>query len=469
MRIFAGLAVALFTIVAPGFWVTTLLVRRRLTIAEHLALAWLFGTAVTSLTLWMGGFVLRGLLLQAAMTTFCVVCGALGFRRWRELPSQGPTEAWKTADIVFMVLFALESIAMFWISFQQTLGWDGLTIWELKARYAFLNGGALPSAYFSDVSRWFSHPEYPLLLPLTETWFYTWIGNCDQFWIKLIFPIWYVAAMPIMLRAGEELSGRRWVGRMLVLVFPLLPCLHNAPGGFESGYADAPLAVIYVSAVFYLLRYMRDRSSESLALCIALASTLPWMKREGAILWGAISICSALSILRQRTRLWLVALSFLPGLCIIIAWKIFLGALHALPPRDFVAMRLDVLHSNLHHTMGILREVSKRMIQWHHWNIFWPMVALAGLCLLWRRRSRGVGVLFWLLLAPLSGYCASYVFSAWPDYTQHIRTSATRLLIQISPIGWLLIALALARESTQEKLEPMAQRVGAGLEAEPSS
>lgn len=442
MTIFVGLIAALFTIAAAGFGVTMLLIKQRLSKWEHFALAWLFGTAAVSLSLWVVGFLIRGLALQIAVTALCIVLGSLGLRRWRRFSPLAQTTAWwRTSEIIFSALFVIELMLIFWLSFQHTLGWDGLTVWELKARYAFLNGGVLPAAYFSDASRWFSHPEYPLLLPLIETWFYLWIGDCDQFWIKLLFPVWYAAAMSILLLAVQELSGKRWIGWMIVLLFPLVPAIHSVPGGIQVGYADLPLAAIYLAAIFYFLRFLRNESGDALALFVALAATLPWMKREGAILWAAISLCGAMAILRRR-NVRVAALSFLPGLGVIAIWKVYLSGVHALPSRDFVSIGPAAL-KNLDRAGGILHELFSQFIDRNGWDIFWLLVALALIAVLVRARSAQTTAMVWLFLAPLGAYCATYIFSAWPDYIAHIETSLPRLLIQLTPVGWLLIAVAL--------------------------
>jgi hypothetical protein len=78
------------------------------------------------------------------------------------------------------------------------------------------------------------------------------------------------------------------------------------------------------------------------------------------------------------------------------------------------------------------------------WDIFWLIVLLASVSILIRQRTVQAAMLFWLLLAPLGIYLASYLLSAWPDYIAHIDTSLPRLLIQLCPVGWLLIALAIS-------------------------
>src|ERR1700738_4273230 len=102
MTIFVGLLVATAAIAMAGFGVTMLLVRHRLTIWEHCALACLFGTATVSLCLWIGGFLLRGVPLQVTVTCLCVALGVLGFRRWLTFPKAQRTVSKKRAEIVFI-------------------------------------------------------------------------------------------------------------------------------------------------------------------------------------------------------------------------------------------------------------------------------------------------------------------------------------------------------------------------------
>ena len=139
------------------------------------------------------------------LTVATSVLGGVGVRRWRKMPAPQKKATFAQAiDVVFAVLFCLQLAVVVLLSFRHTLGWDGLLIWEMKARYAFLNGGVIPVSYFADATRAFSHPDYPLFLPLTEAWFYLWIGDCDQFWIKLIFPIWYAAGLSMFGGVGPE-------------------------------------------------------------------------------------------------------------------------------------------------------------------------------------------------------------------------------------------------------------------------
>lgn len=78
------------------------------------------------------------------------------------------------------------------------------------------------------------------------------------------------------------------------------------------------------------------------------------------------------------------------------------------------------------------------------WDLFWVIAVVALICALLRNRSAVTAVVVWLWIAPLLCYCASYIFSAWPDFSAHIDTSLPRLLLQLTPVVWLLIAVAIA-------------------------
>lgn len=442
--IFAEFAAALFLILAAGCGVVSLLIEQKhLTSGEYFALSWLLGTAFVSAVLWLGGFVIHGWILQAAVAFACVSLGFIGVKRFTAFKhvSLGRIE-W-----LLLSILALELVSIFYLSLQRTLGWDGLTVWELKARYAFLNGGSVPSDYFQDAGRWFSHPEYPLLLPLTETWFYNWFGEPNQFWIKLIFPIWYVALIVVMFAAAEQVSGNRIAAWIIAILFPLVPAVHSMPGGIAVGYADLPLAAIYTATLMYLLQFARTNCRSCGALSIALGTTLPWLKREGAILWLVITIAMA-AILWTRRQKKLSILSFVPGICVIAIWQIFLTRVHALAPRDFVAIDFQTPRTNISRAPEIFRELWLNLIDRDYWSIFWLLAATAFVAICIRQRHRTAALLIWSLFAPLTLYCGTYIFSAWPDYIAHIEMSLPRLLLQLIPVAWLLIALALRSTTT---------------------
>src|SRR5438477_9337223 len=139
---------ALATILAAGFGALTLILRepKRLSFAEQLALSWLVGTGIVSLSIWLFGFILSGPALFSVVAFICVALPLFAWKtkgafRFQELRQPNPIE------LGLACILAVEVLAVGYLAFAYTLGWDGLLNWEIKAHYAFASGGALPSAY----------------------------------------------------------------------------------------------------------------------------------------------------------------------------------------------------------------------------------------------------------------------------------------------------------------------------------
>ena len=440
---------ALLLVFGAGFGATMVLFRnsRAVSLAEIITLSWLFGAGAISLSLWLFGMLLRGVSLQMAVTLVAVgfsVTGVAQLRRNKVSMRFSRPRGW--IESMLGLVLCLEITLVFLLTFKHTLGWDGLVIWELKARYAYLNGGALPVAYFSDPTRVFSHPEYPLFLPMLETWLYFWIGDCDQYWIKLISPIFYVAGVIFVGQAASFWSGRRWIGLVAADLFLLVPFLTRVAGGVVVGYADVPLSVFYFVAFIYLVNVSRGDFEASLPVFILLAAILPWIKREGIVLWFVVAACGSFMIWRRR-GIWRAALALLPGFVVILSWQIYLAAMHASPARDFLSLGVSSLRSNFHRLGPVVVSLVQEATTISHWSLLWFGAPLALFCIVMRDRSIRVTLLVICSVAPLAFYCCVYLFSAWPDYLQHVQRSLPRLLWHVAPLSIFAIALTLAPSS----------------------
>src|SRR3977135_3499030 len=156
------------TLLAAGYGLLALLVRQKaqFSLTEQIAFSWLLGIGAVSLLLWIFGLFVHGVLLPSLVSIICLSLGFVGWRRMvpRPLRQRRPNPI----EIFLAIIIVIEIAIVFYLSFVHTLGWDGLLNWEIKARYAFANGGRLPATYFSDSGRAFSHPAYPLAIPFTD-------------------------------------------------------------------------------------------------------------------------------------------------------------------------------------------------------------------------------------------------------------------------------------------------------------
>ena len=438
-----GLFGAFGTLFAAGYGLLTLLVRRsvRLSLAEQIAFSWLFGTGAVSLLLWLFGLFADGLLLQVLVS---VVCISLGMTGWNlKTPSQIHGRP-RWFEVILTAVIAIEIAIIFYLSFVHTLGWDGLLNWEIKARYAFANGGVLPAAYFSDTGRAFSHPEYPLAIPFTELWLYFWLGESNQFFAKTIFPTFYIAGTFLVVAFTARLSRRTWLGLLMGAFLFFVPQITVEVGCASAGYADFPLSVFYLAAVGCLFCACENGNDVFFRLYAACLALLPWIKRDGLILWAVAAACGVFVIFRTR-RSPLFFIAFLPGIIIICAWRLYLNATHALQAADFLPFNLETFLTHFTRALPLLAALMAEFYSLPTWSLFWFIVAAAILYALPRMRHPGVLLLLVAFITPIVLYLSLYLFSSWPNYLEHVGLSISRLLMQVVPVGFLLIVLAISR------------------------
>jgi hypothetical protein len=438
-----GLFGAFGTLFAAGYGLLGLLVRRsvRLSPAEQIAFSWLFGTGVVSLLLWVFGFFADGLLLQGLVSVVCIWLGVVGWKL--KTPSQIRSKP-RSFEVVLTAIIAIEIAIVFYLSFVHTLGWDGLLNWEIKAHYAFANGGVLPAAYFSDTGRAFSHPEYPLAIPFTELWLYLWLGESNQFCAKTIFPAFYVAGVFLVAAFTARLSSRTWLGLLMAALLFFVPQITVEVGCASAGYADFPLSVFYLAAVGSLFCASEQDNDVFFRLYTACLALLPWVKRDGFILWIVAAACGVFVILRTRKSPSLF-FALLPGIVIIAGWRLYLNATHALQAADFLPFNLETFRTHLNRALPLLSALVTEFYSLPTWSLFWFIIAVACLYALPRMREVGIVALLVALIAPIVLYLSLYLFSSWPNYLDHVGLSISRLLMQVTPIGFLLVVLAVFR------------------------
>jgi hypothetical protein len=433
------------TLLAAGYGLLALLVRQktRFSLTEQFAFAWLLGTGAVSLLLWIVGLLVHGVLLLVLVSIICLSLGFVGWRRMVPLPLQRTP---KSFEIFLGIIIVIEVAIVFYLSFVHTLGWDGLLNWEIKARYAYSNGGVLPATYFSDSGRAFSHPEYPLAIPFTELWLYLWLGQANQFCAKTIFPMFYVVGTFLLVAFGKRLGGRTWIGLLLAAFLFFVPQITVEVGSAITGYADFPLSIFYLATIGCLFCAAEQDNDAFFRLYAATLALLPWVKRDGLILWTVAAACGLFVILRTK-KSPLFFLGFLPGLLIICGWRFYLSAMQALQAADFLPVSLQTFATHLNRVLPLLSAFLAEFYNLPTWSLFWFVVAVGIAYLLRRTRDPRVLVLLTALIVPIVLYLLIYIFSSWPNYLEHVGLSISRLLLHVTPVGFLITILALSRRS----------------------
>jgi hypothetical protein len=176
-----------------------------------------------------------------------IVCGivlALALRRRSEGTAPDSEPVSRAAVALLAVAGIAWALFLFQAAVEPMWGNDYLATWGLKGKTIFLSS-SVPSRLFHDPATSFSHPEYPLLLPLSLASLSALAGSWNDHALALLFPA-IEAALLLALFGFLRRRGRALGGAVAALLASLLFFLFQ---GFEVGMADIPLSFAFVLLV----------------------------------------------------------------------------------------------------------------------------------------------------------------------------------------------------------------------------
>jgi hypothetical protein len=203
---------------------------------------------------------------------------------------------------------------------------DYFFIWGFKARLFFVENG-IPWSFLRTLPNDFSHPDYPLLVPLLFDVPSVLTSRFDPRFFALIDTILGAALLVIAYRClrDEFTSNEAALGTLALSGSALLPWV---------GFADGPLVAFAGSAALLIRRYLRGHAP-TLAVAVTLLSFAAMTKNEGMAFFVAVCI-AAPPLIR---KLW-------PAAAVIAVWLIVRAALH-LPTDVFVGPLLPRIAHNV--------------------------------------------------------------------------------------------------------------------------
>lgn len=230
------------------------------------------------------------------------------------------------------VLLVLAGVAWFLFLLQSVVEpmWanDYLAIWGFKGKTIFLSS-SIPRRLFRDSATAWSHPEYPLLLPLFLAALSALAGSWDDHALALLFPA-LSAALFLALFGFFRRRGRPLGGAIAVLLASLFFPLFQA---FDVGMAEIPLAFALVLLVFSAAD-LEERPGMGPAARVAMALFLCCgLKQEGTLF---VLLLAAGIVLRsrmpRRQRLTLTLTLLAPAA---VNWTILRVVRGAIRDRDY--------------------------------------------------------------------------------------------------------------------------------------
>jgi hypothetical protein len=407
---------------------------------EALVLAWLGGAALISF--WLVGALLSGLELSTAVALLFIPAAFGYILNWRAMRRsvravfQAPRPRWQW---LATFVLALPIFFVAWVSSAQPLRvWDSWVLWGMKARTIFVTQTLSP-AVFAEPTRAVTHLNYPLLLPLTEAYFFQWLAAPDDRWLGVVATFYFVALVAEVFYGVRRLGGdstRAWLAAGAVAFMPGLALLS------ASVYADVPLAAYATMAMLALAEWCEHKSRGALWIAMGCCACLPWMKREGWVLVASMLLALIL-LAPRRAETWRAVVACGAGALLGAGgWDIFL-ARHDVSNPMLLPVTLETLYGNLERAPRIGFYFLREFIN-PQWSLVLPLAGIMIVTRLTLTRTRILAPRALLLLAPLlylGAMACGYFFSAYAPLSAHLANSGYRLVAQVTPpvVVWLAV------------------------------
>jgi len=445
-------------IVVMGFTLTTSLVgfniillydkENYLKAMEKIGLSYLFGIALISIELFALGLMGMGFTKQNILIPWIPLI-LFNLYRYKKLSLASNIRIFKRLNFSLLekTMVFLIVLAVFYAFFKALIkpmeSYDAVAIWGLLAKILYF-AGTLPQNFFAKLSTGFNglHPDSPLLLPFSETWFYIFNNGFNDLLVKAIFPI----SLTAFLMVFYSFLKRAISNRTLALIFTFaLVSIKQFNDYAANGYADIPMA-IYCSLTFLSLYLWVNENKEVYFWTAFLACiSAIWTKSEGGAIFLtmiALVLFYQFSYAGKRNRLfgriWF-ALAFMT--LIFMSWVIFKNILGIssviFNDRTFKGYNYAGIVKRV---QIILYEYQRQFFGLKHWNLSW----IAFIFFIFAGYKKIMSKDRFYIVAPifiiLSSYSAIYLVTPL-DVSWHVRTSASRIFLHILPLVIFYLAI----------------------------
>lgn len=323
--------------------------------------------------------------------------------------------------------------------------YDGIAIYALKSKIFYL-AQSIPHDFFSSFGKFVPHVEYPLLIPLAETAFYTFFGSLNDLLVKIIFPLYYLSLVVVFYSVSRRFINRR---QSLFFTF-LLATIPQVTDFATNGYADLPFAFYCSAAIFYLYLWMREKKDPFLILSFILSALAMWTKSEG-LMFAVIN--AAVIIVYMIINMSFYFKGFICAIVSSLLVTVYILALRTIGlsvNSDFKGIESSIVHrfiAGLNRIPAILYEYQIQFFGPKKWNIIWILLIAGTIWGLYKKvLSKNLAPLAISIMFTFLGYSAVYILSSPPQgIGWHLSTTGSRLLMHFVPIVVLFLAILFSK------------------------
>lgn len=413
---------------------------------------------------------LTGYILWADLA-LCLLLGGIGFGLLRRKETgdpqtvpqalkRTPLEMW-LAGILSIELLA--SLASFFLAWREAPHgkWDAWLVWNMHARFLYRTGEAWRDVFSSGMD-WWTHWDYPLLLPLSIVRSWRYMGS-ESVYVPAVFAFLFsLLTVGLLLSALSRLRGRSqgYLGAMVLLGTPLFLLMGS------SQFADVPLAFFILATLVLLHGYgsSPDRPPGPLILAGLTGALCAWTKNEGilffpivaAVLLFTEAYSAGWKAALRRTALFLAGalpvlltigyfkMQFAPPNDLMAGFGVAAGLAKLTDPGRYAEVAKAFLITGVSFTQGLFD--ARKGISLNVGGVVATAVLIGYLFLMGVRTDRrdriavvrSAAILGLMLL----GFFFVYVLTP-RDLEYHLATSLNRLFLQLWP-GFIFLFLMIA-------------------------
>lgn len=336
-----------------------------------------------------------------------------------------------TLGITFEVFYA------FFRAFIKPMeAYDAIAIYAIKAK-AFYLASSIPQDFFYNLALFLPHPDYPLNIPLAETFVYLFLGSLNDQLVKIIFPLFFVGILGILY------SGiRRFASNAYALLFTfILASIPQFSSYAANGYLDIVLAYYYfASALFLFLWFKNVRDYQFLLVSGIMAGLAAWTKNEGSMYCVINIVLIAIYLLENRANVTIrKSIIYLCGY-IFVVLILLSGWLWIKTSAHLVNDEIDLARLNPYNLSGqysriwpIIYEFQKQFLGPKKWNIVWIIFIFLLLGGIKRAFSKDIKYITLSIFFAFGGYILIYMITS-QNIAWHLSSTASRFFIHFLPV-----------------------------------
>lgn len=347
----------------------------------------------------------------------------------------------KYSIVFFLIVFAI--LALVGLTSKQ-IGWDGRAIWFLKANAFYIEPFFLNSL-FENFNFYYSHWEYPIALPLIQSFLYQLLGGIDEVVSNVFLLTFFFNLMLLIFSLIKDYKFKYLNKFNFLYLCPLVfaPIYLNS---IYLGYADIPVSLFFSLSFIFSLKYFYKTDLSFLIVSIIFAATAATIKSEGIMFFIitilVLGLYSVLEYIKNKDikKFFSLKLLFLaPFLGTILFWE-YVKASRNYESEHFVS-GWEVLS---------IAEYMERALKFIYWTFRYVsdtdyfglfllgIIVTSFSCIFIVKKRQYLNLL--TLLIPLGqflGYFLLYLLTI-QDIDWLIQTALGRLLLQLFPLIFIL-------------------------------